>query len=116
MKKLKVLILMVVLFAILAGCGAAEKEYLEDIVYPLKDGESYLIIKEWQYLLGSGEDIYYQQGDSSPVLLGKLSGADDGFCPFAEGLYEITEKENSVTFSWYFSSSVWRSETFELTK
>ena len=116
MKKLKTLLLAVVLLAFLCGCGAAEREYREDIVYPLKDGESFLIIKEWQYLLGSGEEVYYQKGDRSPVLLGELTGADDGFCPFAEGLYEITEGENAVTVSWYFSSDVWRSETFELTE
>ena len=103
----------------LCGCGQSEREYNVDIVYQLQDGTGVIIIKEWSFLLGSGAEIYFKQGDEKPVLIGKTTGADDGFCPFEEGLYEITQDENSICVSWCFDPSndersCWRSESFEL--
>ena len=66
--------------------------------------------------MGSGIEVYYQKGDADPILLGTAPAGDDGFCPFKEGLYEITQTDNSVKIKWCFnpSSSNWKTQTFEL--
>jgi hypothetical protein len=125
MKKALIAVLgcLVVLLAF-CGCdseGASEREYYDDIYFTLQDASEKLIIKEWSFLLGSGSEVYYQKGDDDPILLGKTTGGDDGFCPFKEGLYEITQDGRSVTVKWCFrpsdkDTSNWRSETFELPK
>ena len=51
----------------LCGCGQSEREYNVDIVYQLQDGTGVIIIKEWRFLLGSGAEIYFKQGDEKPV-------------------------------------------------
>jgi hypothetical protein len=125
MKKALIAVLgcLVVLLAF-CGCdseGDFEREYYDDIYFTLQDASEKLIIKEWSFLLGSGSEVYYQKGDDDPILLGKTTGGDDGFCPFKEGLYEITQDGRSVTVKWCFrpsdkDTSNWRSETFELPK
>ena len=116
MKKL-IFVLCFCLF--LCGCGTSGREYKDDITFKLNDQDDVLIIKEWTYLLGSGADIYYKHGDDSPVFLGKTSGGDNGFCPFSEGLYEITQDKETVVISWCFKPSDndrshWQSKTFDL--
>ncbi len=119
MKKTAAFLCAVILgLACLCGCSAFEREYHDDLVYELEDGES-VIIKEWSFLLGSGAEIYFQKGDEEPVLLGKTTGGDDGFCSFKEGLYEITQDGNTISVSWCFNPSnndpsQWRSESFDL--
>lgn len=102
----------------LTGCASDEREFLEDVVVTLEDSSEKIIIKEWRFLLGSGAEVYYQKDSSEPVLLGKTTGGDDGFCPFNEGLYELTQDGNSVTIKWSFNPSdskdKWRSKTFNL--
>ena len=100
------------------GCSS-EREYCDDIYISLQDSSEKLIIKEWSYLQGSGIEVYYQKSDDNPVLLGKTTSGDDGFCPFKEGLYEFTQDGNTVTIKWCFNPSNkdktnWRSKTFEL--
>lgn len=62
--------------------------------------------------------MYYQKDDSEPFLLGKTTGGDDGFCPFDEGLYELTQDGEAVTLKWCFNPSddkdKWHSKTFNL--
>lgn len=113
--------LAVLLAAGLCGCGPfPEREYREDLVVPLEEGPDAVVIKEWSFLLGSGADVYYRKGEEDPVLLGTTSGADDGFCPFENGLYEITKEGNTVRVSWCFDPghgedrSFWRSKTFDI--
>ena len=107
---------------LLAFCGCnSEREYYDDIYITLQDASEKLIIKEWSFLLGSGIEVYYQRSNDDPILLGKSTGGDDGFCPFKEGLYEITQDDRSVTVKWCFNPadkdmSNWQSETFELPK
>lgn len=120
MKK-TVSLFLVVLFLCLVGCNSTEREYYEDIVIDLQDSVEKIIIKEWRYLQGSGAEVYYQNDDADPVLLGKTTGGDNGFCPFKEGLYEITQDGRSVTVKWCFNpsdkdKSNWRNKTFELPK
>jgi len=103
---------------IFVGCGL-EREYYDDILFPLQDTSEKLIIKEWSFLLGSGGEVYYQKNDHKPILLGNTTGGDDGFCPFRKGLYEITQDGRTLTVKWCFNpsdndKSHWRSETFEL--
>lgn len=121
MKRLSYILvsLLIVVSAGLYGCDTLEREYKEDIVYELPDSENKIIIKEWEFLQGSGAEIYLKKGEENPVLLGKISCADDGFCPFEAGLYEITQDENSITVSWCYDPtnedrSSWRSQSFEL--
>ena len=108
-----------ILVIALAGCAPMEREYHADLVVPLQDPSEQLVIKEWSFLQGSGAEVYYQKDGAEPVLLGKTTGGDDGFCPFREGLYEITQDGSALTVSWCFHPSDndktnWRSETFDL--
>ena len=108
-----------ILVLALAGCAPMGKEYHADIVIALQDPSELLVIKEWSFLLGSGAEVYYQKDGAEPVLLGKTTGGDDGFCPFKEGLYEITQDGDTLTVRWCFQPSDkdkthWHSETFDL--
>ena len=101
------------------GCGVSGRDYNDDIVFGLQNEADVIIIKEWRYLLGSGAEVYYKHAEEDPILLGKTSGADDGFCPFREGLYEIAQDANSVHISWCATPSnrdrsFWHSKTFSL--
>ena len=107
-----------IILLIFGGCSS-EREYYDDIYITLQDPSEKIIIKEWSYLQGSGIEVYYQKGDAEPILLGKTLGGDDGFCPFKEGLYELTQDGNSVIIKWCFRPSEndkddWKSKTFEL--
>ena len=107
-----------VILACLCGCGASGREYKDDIEYNLTENDGALIIKEWTFLQGSGAEIYYKIGDTM-TLLGNTTGADNGFCPFSEGMYEIKEDGNAVSVSWCFKpsdndKSHWSTKTFEL--
>jgi hypothetical protein len=117
-KALMAVLSCLMILLILGGCGP-EREYYDDIYITLQDPSEKIIIKEWSFLLGSGTEVYYQKGDAEPILLGKTLGGDDGFCPFKEGLYELTQDGSSVTIKWCFDSSNknkddWKSKTFEL--
>ena len=103
-----------------SGCGSGglDREYYDDLNISLETQDGEIIIKEWEFLLGSGAEVYYRE-NGKDILLGKLSGSDDGFCPFKEGLYELTQEGNTVTIKWCFKPSDkdktnWRSDTFEL--
>lgn len=106
-------LLLSVILTLFTGCNTSGREYLEDLIVELGADEK-LIIKEWSFLLGSGAEIYYQQENQKPVLLGQTDGGDDGACPFSLGQYEITRDGNTVTVKWHFDADVWRSKTFEL--
>ena len=68
---------------LLAFCGCTlEREYYDDIYITLQDASEKLIIKEWYFLQGCGFEMYYQRSDDDPILLGKSTSGDDGFCPF----------------------------------
>jgi len=120
-KLITLLCLFSITLACFCGCSTLEREYNEDIVYELQNGTGFIIIKEWKFLMGSGAEIYHKQGNEAPVLLGETTGADDGFCPFEEGVYEITQDESSICVSWCFDPSnkdrsCWRSQSFDLSK
>ena len=116
---MKKLIIVLCFCLLLCGCAASGREYKDDITFQLHNKDDVLIIKEWTYLLGSGADIYYKHGDDAPVYLGKTSGGDNGFCPFSEGMYEITQDADTVNISWRFKPSdidraQWKTESFDL--
>ena len=120
----KALIAVMCCLVILLGSGCSfglEREYYDDIHITLQDPSEKLIIKEWSFLLGSGAEVYYQRNNEKPILLGKTTGGDDGFCPFKEGLYKIVQDGRLVKVKWCFNPSnknpsYWPSETFELPK
>lgn len=119
MKRLILLCLVMTAVLCLVGCGDSGREYHPDVTVALQDPSEKLIIKEWCFLSGSGADIYYQKDDSPPVLLGKTTGADDGFCPFKQGLFEVEQNRSAVTVKWCFDPSDnnkdnWRTKVFEL--
>lgn len=94
-----------------------DKTYLDDIYIPLETREAEIVIREWHWLMGSGEEVYYKYGGGE-ILLGNLTGGDDGFCPFKAGLYSVTEDGNELIFEWSFDGSrdrnTWRKEVFAL--
>ena len=96
-----------------------EREYMEDLYIEIPDSQDKLLIREWCYLLGSGAEVYLvSQTEKSPVLLGLLSGGDDGYCPFQNGKYNVTFAGDTVTISWSFdgSDTYSRTESFALPK
>lgn len=101
---------------VFCGCGSG-RDYYEDINIQLEERDAELIIREWTFLLGSGAEIYYKTDDDE-VLLGQLSGGDDGFCPFKEGLYSVSVDEGELTIEWSkFPNGEkisWEKETFTL--
>ena len=118
MKKALIVLGCLVVLLAFGGCDS-EREYYDDIHITLQDSSERIIIRECFFLLGSGAEVYFQKNGTDPVLLGKTTGGDDGFCPFKEGLYEVSQDGNSVTVKWCFNSSNkdktnWRSKTFEL--
>ncbi len=81
--------------------GDLGREYLEDLYVDVPDTEYRLLIKEWSWLLGSGEEVYLIRSENAkPELLGSLTGGDDGYCPFANGDYRITYADGTITISW----------------
>ena len=104
------------LLMIFSGCGS-EREYHDDINIQLESNQAEIIIREWQFLLGSGAEIYYNDGDEE-ILLGQLAGGDDGFCPFKEGLYSVSVDDKEVTIEWCIypneKEKPWEKKTFEL--
>lgn len=93
-----------------------ERQYHEDIHIQLETRQAEIIIKEWSFLLGSGAEVYYKDDDKE-ILLGRLSGADDGFCPFKEGLYTVEVDDSKLTIEWCKDPSNqanWGKEIFEL--
>ncbi len=118
MKRSIVLFLCLVLFALcLSGCGLGSgREYLNDIVIPLQSRQAKVIIREWKFLLGSGAEIYYKDSNGK-VLLGQVSGGDDGHCPFKEGLYSVEVKDNELIIEVgrrMDAGIIWSTETFTL--
>ena len=100
LKKIILMILATVIFCCFCSCGSvSNREYYDDIVIELQDREGVLVIKEWEFLLGSGAEIYYRYKDQKTILLGKTVGGDDGYCPFKNGNYEITQNADSVDIS-----------------
>lgn len=112
-----ILLLLLVIMIAVSGCGGIDREYLPDLVVPLEDAPGQIVIKEWQFLQGSGAEIYYQM-DSELTLLGKIGSGDDGYCPFKFGTYAITVEENVLIVSWAFRPGTprgeWRENRFFL--
>jgi hypothetical protein len=117
---LLVSLLLVSLLLMFTSCGnpLGEREYLEDIYIDIPDTDCRLLIKEWNYLLGSGEEVYFvSPSEKEPRLLGKLTGGDDGYCPFNDGKYKVEFSDGSVRIFWCFNGSdtcYCRSERFVL--
>ena len=89
-----------------------DREYMEDLYIEIPDSANKLLIREWTYLLGSGAEVYWVSPDEKdPLLLGMLSGGDDGYCPFQNGKYNVSFAEDRVTFSWSFDGSDTYSKT-----
>ena len=111
-------LLLVSMLLMFTSCGnpLGEREYLEDIYIDIPDTDCRLLIKEWRYLLGSGEDVYFvSPSEKEPRLLGKLTGGDDGYCPFNDGKYNVSFAGDRVTFSWSFNGSDTYSKTESFT-
>ena len=93
-----------------------DREYMEDLYIEIPDSANKLLIREWTYLLGSGAEVYWVSSDEEKtVLLGKLTGGDDGYCPFNDGKYNVSFAGDRVTFSWSFNGSDTYSKTESFT-
>ena len=94
---------------------SSAREYMDDIYATVPGLDGMILIKEWCFLLGSGEEIYLVDANGkNPVLLGTCTGGDDGACPFTSGAYSLSYDDGILTVSWHFSGDVWRTETFEV--
>lgn len=96
------IVLLITISLSAAGCSNEgdffSRNYRDDIVIPLSDGKGDLIIREWSWLQGSGEEIYLLK-DGKEKLLGTCNGADDGYCPFEYGKYKLIQNEDSIEIS-----------------
>ena len=94
-----------------------DREYYDDIHIQLESHQAEIIIREWSFLLGSGAEVYYKEGRKE-ILLGNLSGGDNGYCPFKEGQYSVEFEDNKVIIEWDSKPSnneiPWEKEVFEL--
>ncbi len=94
-----------------------EREYRDDICVKLENSQAEIIIREWSFLSGSGAEIYYKYDDEE-ILLGKIQGGDDGYCPFEDGLYSVEVDDNKLAIEWCrFPSDKekpWEQQVFEL--
>lgn len=90
------------------------KDYKNPLCVEISDIDKTVVVEEWQWLLGSGADIYIKDGWRK-MYLGDAGGGDDGYCPFEDGKYEISyqEKDNTITVRW-FNSFDWEERVFEL--
>lgn len=103
-----VITLIISICVLLASCfnPLGEREYLDDLYIDIPDTEYQLLIKEWQYLLGSGAEVYFvDDANKKTIHLGNTSGGDDGFCPFQSGKYSIAYNEGTVTLCWSLNGS-----------
>ncbi len=121
-QKSSIIIAALLLFCVMlfpSSCSSDSREFKEDIVIPLEGNEGELVIKEWSFLLGSGAEIYYREGEKT-VLLGKTTGGDDGYCPFANGKYYTEFNGDSVKIRWLFNtdshSEYWKEDIFTIPK
>lgn len=112
-----VLFVLVAIIAVVGICNRDQREFLSEITVPLEGASAQIVIKEWRWLSGSGAEIYYQK-DGKQTLIGKTTGGDDGFCPFAAGKYTIKAEENELVIRWAFRGSTpedkWRENRFPL--
>ncbi|MGM9642833.1 MAG: hypothetical protein ACI3XI_06450 [Eubacteriales bacterium] len=119
MRKQCVLFAVVLAIAIcLGGCSfGLEKEYYDDIRVDVDALQAEIIIKEWRFLSGSGAEVYFKR-DGKEVLLGKLSGGDDGYCSFKEGMYLVDVEDGTLTIERCLypsdESKPWEKVSFEL--
>ena len=111
------LILLFCVYLAILSSWSSDKYYRDDIVVELENTDLTLVIKEWSWGLGSGATIYYiDERGREKELTNKVGGGDDGFCPFANGEYEIIENgDGTITVKWY-NGAVWREKIVELPK
>ena len=111
-------VVLIFLFIALVSVGFFfSRDYNKDICIPLEEQVGEIVIREWSWGLGSGAEIYYRVG-LIELELGRVTGGDDGYCPFEAGQYAVTVNGNEVTINWNFTSAAnigkhWdRTETF----
>lgn len=99
----------------LGGCDSG-RDYKEDIHVSLEGMNAEIIIREWSWLLGSGEEVYYKADGKKKTLLGRLSGGDNGYCPFEDGKYSVSVEDGKLTVEWCAipHNDTWRKEVFDL--
>ena len=105
---------------------AFSRNYHDDLIIQSPDGEGFLIIKEWSFLLGSGAEVYYVKGEKdwwfNKTKLGETGVGDDGYCPFQDGKYIIDWQEDYVEIKYYAAvpaqspkyPDTWRVDRFDL--
>ena len=113
-KTLIPIICVLLLIAILPILRFFTREYKKPLCIEISELDKTIVVEEWQWLLGSGAEIYLKDGWEK-VYLGDAGGGDDGYCPFEDGEYEITyqESDNTITVRWH-NSFDWEEVVFEL--
>ena len=120
MNQISKIMVCVVAISILLSLGACTdngRDYHEDICVQLGDRNAEIVIREWEFLLGSGAEIYYRQNGKT-TLLGQIAERDGTYCPFQNGKYSITVDGNTLLIKWAFqhsdSKNKWREASFTL--
>ena len=118
MRKTIICTIVLCLLFSLAGCTVNTREYLEQICIPVSGRDGEIVICEW-YKRDTHccAEIYYRQGRTM-TMLGRTYGAEDGYCPFADGKYSVTVDGDTVLVRWSFyrkgPEEEWSKETFTL--
>lgn len=112
------IILLIFAAMVIIDACSPKRDYYDDIRIPAEEYGGEIVIKEWSYLLGSGADVYFKRDGGKEVLLGKLSGGDNGYCPFRDGKYTANIENGVLTLEWCkFSDNndkPWEKKSFEL--
>ena len=77
--------------------GDARETYID-----IPNTEYQLLIREEQFLFSSHGTVYFVENSwwKRDKKLGETRGGDDGYCPFANGDYEITYEDGVVYVSY----------------
>ena len=95
------------------------RDYEEDLYIDVPGTEYQILVKEWSFLMGVGQEVYFVEDSwwKRDTKLGQLNGGGDGYLPFANGDYKIEYEDGVVTLSCKKNSKDDKysiSESFEL--
>ena len=104
--RIAVALLAVLLLLCLSACTPDARDRRDDLYVTVPGLEQQVLVKEWSFLLGAGQEIYLVARDGESLYyLGDCYGGDDGYTPFENGEYEMTVTDGILRVSWAFRPS-----------
>ncbi len=83
------------------------RDYRDELYIDIPNTEYQLLVKEWSFLTGSGQEVYFVEGSwwKRPKLLGQFVGEGNGYYPFESGDYTIDYENGVLYLSWKRNSN-----------